>query len=130
MELNKNDKSLVFSCFYFARNYGGFDANTKQMVMSPAWITAALSGVIVLNNIVYFIHLQKFKVSHLQKSDEELKQQLKTLSAELAHIATQMKVMMTRQGVINKMSSQTLQGLVRRLEGVEEHLRAWPEEKE
>lgn len=94
--------------------------------MNPGWITALLSLVIVLNNVVYFVHYQKFKVSHLQKSDDELKQQLKVLSAELAHIATQMKVMVTRQGVINKMSSNTLQATLRRLESLEEHLRIWP----
>lgn len=94
--------------------------------VTPSWLAFFLSALVVVNNLAYIFYLQRFKVEKLEKDDTELKQQLKVLSTELAHIATQMKMSMTRQGIINHMSGKTLESLLHRLESMEEHLREWP----
>lgn len=90
-----------------------------------------LLGLFILaGNLFHFFYLQKFKVQRLEKEDEEIKNEgkliraeLKSSTASISNLAMQIKVAVTRQNVMNRMNAQTLAGLMKRLEDLEDEVR-------
>lgn len=89
------------------------------MNLSPQWMTFILSFLIVAGNVLHFVYLNKFKVQRLEKDDEKLTSELKNVVIQISHLAMQLKVAVTRQNVMNRMSTQAMTGLIKRIEELE-----------